>query len=268
MLYFIQISRREWYFTEHLHITGVRTVIRFRATESHWIKQPSEPLRAVAAIQLDGCYRHLHRGNSYFMEKGSIMLFSESESYEVYEHSRGTSIAVHFDTDRQVEPRFAVLGSDRMPQIKNDFLQLYKAYSRNDACSWYECSAALYSILGRILRASDSGAVKQRYANIVRARDFLAENYGDRLLSLSDIAAQAGIGERHFSELFRLVYSDTPMHYLTRIRLSAAEDMLLTRRYTVEQISKAIGYANPGYFCRVFVRENGMPPSCWRSRNQ
>ena len=197
------------------------------------------------------------------------MLYHGNDAYEVFEREHGHCIAAHLYSAAPADLHFTILDGSTIPQIKADFLRLYQAYNRRDAYSWYDCTAALYTILGKISRAIDSGSdyiQHQKYANIVRARDYLAENYNDPALSLDAAAAIAEVSPRRFGELFRRLYHVTPGRYVTRLRISAAEDMLRMKSYTVAEIAASVGYASPGYFCRVFTRETGVPPSRFMER--
>ena len=80
--------------------------------------------------------------------------------------------------------------------------------------------------------------------------------------------AYESVSEEGFGELFRRLYHVTPGRFVTHLRICAAEDMLRMKSYTVAEIAEAVGYASPGYFCRVFTRETGCAPSRWLDREQ
>ena len=256
--------------TEPIAVSSFQTVMRHEPQESHWYRQPTQnnPFYA-AAYQLSGVYEHIYRGQHYTMSAGCVMLYQSNDAYEVFEREHGHCIAAHFYTVTPVDLHFTILDGSTIPQIKADFLRLYKAYNRRDEYSWYDCIAALYTILGKISRAVDSNGdyiQHQRCGNIIRARDYLAENYNDPALSLDAAAAIAEVSLRRFGELFRRLYHVTPGRYVTRLRISAAEDMLRMKSYTVAEIAASVGYTSPGYFCRVFTRETGVPPSRFMER--
>ena len=238
----------------------------FYPDKPHMIHLPQKDGQVAVAYQMSGRYRHHYNGEIVYMEKDSVMIYNASDSYEVFEEECGTCIAAHFRTAALSELHFTILDGNKIPQIKADFQRMLKAYNRRDEYSWYESLSELYAILGKIQRAANSDeqyVQRMRYANIIRARDYLAEHFNDPTLSLEDGATVAGVSPRRFGEIFRRLYGMTPGRYITHLRISAAEDMLRMKNYTVAEIAASVGYANPSYFCRVFKNETGISPRRW-----
>ena len=271
LCYTVVTIRKDVDKTEPIIVSSFQTVIRHEPKETHWHHQLQSSSLYVVAYLINGVYEHIFEGQSYILSADSVMIYHGSDAYEVFEREHGHCIAAHFCTAKPVDLRFTILDGGSIPQIKADFLRLYKAYNRRDEYSWCDSAMYLYSILGKIRRAIDSKddyIQHQKYANIMRARDYLAENFSDPNLSLNEAANVAEVSQRRFGELFRRLYHITPGHFITRLRISAAEDMLRMKNYTIAEIAASVGYASPGYFCRVFVRETGVAPSRWLEREQ
>jgi two-component system response regulator YesN len=56
----------------------------------------------------------------------------------------------------------------------------------------------------------------------------------------------------------------TPIAYLTRYRITKAKALLTTTAQSITTIALAVGFADSGYFSRVFRREVGMTPERFR----
>jgi AraC-like DNA-binding protein len=54
---------------------------------------------------------------------------------------------------------------------------------------------------------------------------------------------------------------------LDRVRFDAARDLLRDERHEIEDVARALGYAEPSAFTRAFRRWAGVPPSRWRNRS-
>ena len=191
------------------------------------------------------------------------------DSYEVFEEEHGSCIVAHFRTAVPSDLHFTILDGNKIPQIKADFQRMLKVYNRRDDYSWFESLSELYAILAKVRRAADSNDAyvqRKRYGNIIRAREYLSEHFNDPALSLESAADIAGISLRRFGEIFRRLYHMTPGRYVTHLRISAAEDMLRTKNYTIAQIAASVGYTGSGYFCRVFKRETGVTPGHFMER--
>lgn len=83
-------------------------------------------------------------------------------------------------------------------------------------------------------------------------------------LNLRDIAASLGMTSVQFSKRFKKAYGETPIDYLTRLRMEKARTLLIETKLSLEQISECCGYANGFYLHRVFVKQMGVTPSQYR----
>jgi transcriptional regulator GlxA family with amidase domain len=79
-----------------------------------------------------------------------------------------------------------------------------------------------------------------------------------------------GLAERvaHFSILFRKLTGYAPRHYLTRLRIHRAAQLLGTGKVSVKAISQRLGYQDPLHFSRAFRQINGLSPSQYRELRQ
>jgi len=83
-------------------------------------------------------------------------------------------------------------------------------------------------------------------------------------LRLPDLAAEAHLSVRQFTARFKRAFGDTPMRYLTRLRMAAAQDLLFRSPMGVAEIARAVGYENLSHFYRTFVHHTGMSPGRYR----
>ncbi|WIM93127.1 helix-turn-helix domain-containing protein [Actinoplanes oblitus] len=93
-----------------------------------------------------------------------------------------------------------------------------------------------------------------------RAMEFM-ETHADQPLSVTRIAAAAGVGPRGLQEAFRRHRSSTPMAQLRRIRLDRAHRELLAHDGTVERIARRWGFADPGRFAGYYREAYGRTPA-------
>ena len=55
------------------------------------------------------------------------------------------------------------------------------------------------------------------------------------------------------------------MGYVTRVRLEAAEQLLLNHEYAMKQVA-AVGYPDVHYFTTLFRKRRGLTPGVFRQR--
>jgi len=85
-------------------------------------------------------------------------------------------------------------------------------------------------------------------------------------LSVSALAARAGLSARQFARAFAAETGIPPGKHVAAVRLEAARRMLEESRLSVEQVARACGYGTAEAMRRAFVHALGVPPSSYRSR--
>jgi AraC family transcriptional regulator len=98
---------------------------------------------------------------------------------------------------------------------------------------------------------------------LCRVDALMRENL-DTPLSLTAMAAEAGISRFHLLRMFKLAYGETPFKRLTRYRMEEAQRRLRQGRESVTEIAFACGYDNPAHFASAFRRLLGVTPSSYR----
>lgn len=92
-----------------------------------------------------------------------------------------------------------------------------------------------------------------------RVLDFIEANVG-RLISLSDIAAVAGLSPFHFSRSFKQSVGMSPSRYMIHRRISKAKHML-AGGVPVAQVAYECAFASQSHLTTLFKREVGITPA-------
>jgi len=103
--------------------------------------------------------------------------------------------------------------------------------------------------------------------NQVRLLSFIADHYTEDI-SVQDLAQFIGYSEVHTTRLFKQYFGQTFVAYLAHYRMKKAAHLLLYSDQSVREIGRAVGYANPNYFGKVFHRIYDMTPSEYRERQK
>ncbi len=93
---------------------------------------------------------------------------------------------------------------------------------------------------------------------------FILECYGNPALTIPDIASAACLSRFHLIRVFKAHMGQTPIQYLTHVRLAAAMRLLTECAMPVKAIAAAVGYENRTAFSRAFTRHYGAAPSSFR----
>lgn len=101
-----------------------------------------------------------------------------------------------------------------------------------------------------------------RMAKVTRyVREHLSEP-----VTLSGMAAAAGMSPMHFAAQFRAATGKRPHHFLLEERIERAKTWMADTNWSLCQIAIAAGFATQAHFCTVFKRYVGTTPKHWRDR--
>ena len=118
------------------------------------------------------------------------------------------------------------------------------------------------------MRPSTRQSHAERKAAVNRFRpvfSMILERYMEKL-TVKDAALAVGMSVSYFCRFFRRVTGMTYTEYLLRLRIDKAKELLAAGEMQITRISREVGFANHGYFDRVFLRLNGVSPRDYSER--
>ncbi len=124
------------------------------------------------------------------------------------------------------------------------------------AAAFEDLAAWVRNALGRY--AERAGAAIRRCSDpsVDRALAYIDAHYMDNI-SLDMVASSIGVSPCHLSHLFSKSLGKNYISYLTEYRVKAALRILERRRPPLDELAAAVGYGNPSYFAKVFLRITG-----------
>ena len=97
-------------------------------------------------------------------------------------------------------------------------------------------------------------------------KDYIDKNY-KKDISAKDVAGILGYSDVYFSKVFKQLFDDNFINYLTKIRIDRAKVLLRDVSFNIKEVGKSVGYADSNYFTKVFKRSIGISPSEYRSKH-
>lgn len=82
-------------------------------------------------------------------------------------------------------------------------------------------------------------------------------------ISVTELAKQVGYSKTYISCLFKNVCGCSIAKYLVNQKIERAKVLIRYKRFSMTEISNALGFDNPQYFSRVFRRVTGVTPSAY-----
>lgn len=80
---------------------------------------------------------------------------------------------------------------------------------------------------------------------------------------IKDMADFCNMSEDYFAHMFKKVMGQTPIFFLTSLRMEKAKELLLLENNSISEVSYLLGYTDPLYFSRAFKKYTGFAPSSY-----
>lgn len=85
--------------------------------------------------------------------------------------------------------------------------------------------------------------------------------------SLSHYANMFFVTPQYLCRIFSKEMGQSPMSYISHLRIRYASEELLRTDLRVVQIAQNAGFSDVNYFCRLFKKSTGLTPSAYRSQH-
>ena len=211
--------------------------------------------------------------NEYFFKSGQFVIISPHTPYR-YSNLNGSHVDyywIHFTgshAKKLIENSGLSFNTPVEISVQDNiirtFHRLFDEFVQPDELFEQSCSAHLTTLCVRFARAV-RGALKNDNKAWMLAETFryMNEHYKDNL-TVSELAERANISCGYFRVLFREVTGETPVEYLTKLRLKNACMLLYQTNLSIKEIASQVGFSDQLYFSRVFSKYYGMSPLKFR----
>jgi AraC-like DNA-binding protein len=128
--------------------------------------------------------------------------------------------------------------------------------------------AKLLELIAYLSRAYERGKSTEaqsllRVSNVIGAME---KDYSEQW-KLDDFVAIAHMSKSNLLAVFRKATGQTPIDYLTGIRIQRATEVLLTTDENITEIAFAVGFNDSNYFTRQFRKATGRSPREFRAHH-
>lgn len=98
--------------------------------------------------------------------------------------------------------------------------------------------------------------------------EIIDKNIENPELSVELLSSELGYSTRQFYRKLKPITEKSPADIIKEYRLTAAERLLLTKNFTIEEIMDKTGFSNRGTFYKLFAQRFGMPPRQYREEQK
>lgn len=144
-------------------------------------------------------------------------------------------------------------------ELFDQLVGIYKSF----VYSYGEFKSVLYALISRIAKLYQKERIySPKFRAIAPALDYLTREPCTHD-TVADLARMCHISETGFRTLFKEFSGKTPAEYCLEQKMRRARKLLQTNLYSVAEVAELLGYTDPGYFCKVFKKENGISPKAF-----
>lgn len=149
--------------------------------------------------------------------------------------------------------------TDHISRYRTAFESVVRIHASRGICYESLLCALVQEILCNIIRESYPIRLSHNRNPVEYAKMYIEEFFGNDL-SAENIAAVVGISPSYLRTIFKKSMGESPIHYLNRIRIEHAKEMLSSKMFRLDEIALACGFQNVYYFSRVFKSYTGVSP--------
>ena len=97
-----------------------------------------------------------------------------------------------------------------------------------------------------------------------KVEDYVTEHLAEEI-SIERLAELVELSSSHFSHVFKESTGMTPLQFVTRQRITRAQQLIRETSRSLIEIALEVGYTSPSHFAQVFRRVVGVTPTEFRS---
>jgi AraC family transcriptional regulator len=97
-----------------------------------------------------------------------------------------------------------------------------------------------------------------------KVEDYVAEHLAEEM-SVETLAGLIVLSSSHFAHVFKESTGMTPLEFVTRQRITRAQQLIRETSSSLINVGLEVGYTSPSHFAQVFRRVVGVTPTTFRN---
>lgn len=214
--------------------------------------------------------------NEIIVPAGNIVIFrpKELQKYEYYGKDKTEVYWIHFTGSdvKNILKKYGFPDNERIFPVGTSME--YERIFKRIIIELQRCQDNYEEMLTLLLRhlliifqreLSREQVLKNEYLDheMDTAVTYFNENY-NRDINIEEYATSKGMSVSWFIRSFKKFTGSTPMQFIVALRVNNAQVLLETTNYSINEISKIVGYDNQLYFSRLFHKLKGFSPREYR----
>ena len=145
--------------------------------------------------------------------------------------------------------------------------RIHDLYEDASIAARLQLAACLLQMEAQIIRlfGLEENAADHRFLKLAPVLDYLKAHYAEKI-QLSELSSLIHVCDDRLIRLFKEVTGETPVAWLTNLRMEACIKLLATTDDTIAAIAEQTGFGSDTYMTRVFKQKLGTTPGRYRRR--
>jgi LacI family transcriptional regulator len=125
----------------------------------------------------------------------------------------------------------------------------------------------IYVEAGKIVERQSTNILNIEDPHVASAIHYI-NRFSNRLLQVTDVANEVGLGRRTLERKFRLTLQKTVHEVITQSRINRLSKLLIDSDLSIQEIAYTMGFEHDNAVARQFKKHTGVTPSEYRAINK
>ncbi|PJJ08419.1 two component regulator with propeller domain [Flavobacterium sp. 1] len=125
-----------------------------------------------------------------------------------------------------------------------------------------------FASIGRILPSSEIATNTIDEMFLDKTTKIVLDNISDPDFALEDIIKELGLGRSQFYRKISSITGQNPSNFIRTIRLKYASELLLSKQYSIKELTHMCGFNSSAYFTKTFKELFGLTPTQYVEQKQ
>ena len=227
-------------------------------------------LSGGGVLEYEGKEYHLSAGQFFWIDcQNPQKYYTDSKIgrwHVIWLHFRGANARAYYEIFQSISEGNPV---GTMPAHSNGeelIKSLIARYDRSDSTvdNDIAASAQLTQLLAYCIQSVTGQQEEGPMPEVVqRIRSYLLEHYGENI-RLDTLSQEFSVSKYHLQRVFKKYIGQSPLEFLTGVRMTKAKELLRTTDMPVGDIAYKVGLENASYFVSKFRAQEDITPHKYR----
>lgn len=193
---------------------------------------------------------------------GDIELIPKGASYHLEVFKPFDSFNIGFSLMDDVELKPFSFHAQNDPILCERFKKVFNIWRTQKPDYKERAFSEFYHIIATMKRHYFSDYMpKEKYDILKPAVEYIHANYYSKSIKVEELSEMCKITPEYFRDIFKRVYSTSPLKYINNLQISYAKQLIDSEVYSIAEISSMLGFSDISQFSHKFKAIAGISPT-------